>query len=268
MALDSMDKLVAALAKSERLRFYKPSIANATAGQIHSLWRSNGFPTLGAIPGAAAYCNHTTDGSWPLPTPGAGEKLYLAKLSGANSVTGQLLVADRLAAMGGLSGASAAEQTVNLDIAGPAAAGRCSSDGAGVLWGLEWYSDTGSTAVTATIKYTNDLNQDSRTTTVALAATRRASTFLPILPNTSDARIKSIQSVTLSATTGTAGSFGVTAIRRNAELPLLVAGVGAVADFAALALPELVGSECLFLLLLCGSTSTGNVLGSMEVISA
>lgn len=268
MPLDTMDKLVAGLADSTKLRFYKPSLSNATAGQIHSLWRSNGFPTQGAVPGAAAYCNHNTVGSWPLPTPGSGQKLYLGKLSASNSVQGQLLIVDRLAAAGGLNGTLTTAQTVNLDIAGPAAEGRCGADGAGVLWGLEWMTDTGSTAVTATVTYTNNLDQDNRTTTVALAATRRASTFLPIMPNVNDARIKSIQSVTLSATTGSAGAFGVVAIRRSAELPIVIVGVGAIADFAALALPDLVGTECLALYLVCATTSTGNLLGSMEVISA
>ena len=266
--LDSMDKLVAGLAGSTKLRFYKPSLANATAGQMHSLWRSNGFPTLGAIPGAAATCTSGLTGSWSLPAATVGNKLYVAKMSASNNVQAQVLLVDRLAHMGGLSGVLATAQTVNLDVATPAAAGRCDADGAGVLWGLEWYTDTGATAVTATVTYTNDLDVPGRTTTVALAATRRASTFLPIMPNSSDARIKSIQSVTLSATTATAGSFGVTAIRRVAELPLQIAGVGALADFAALALPGLVGSECLALYEMCATTSTGNLMGSMEVIDA
>jgi hypothetical protein len=266
--LDSMDKLVAGLAKSEKLRFFKPSLSNAVAGQMFSLWRSNGFPTLGGIPGGAGYCGPITVGTWALPTPGVGEKLYLAKLSGSVSVVGQLLVQDRLAHMGGLVGNVTTDQTVNLDIAGPAAQGRCDSDGGGVLWGLEWYTATGGTAVTATVTYTNNLDQTGRTTTVALAATMRASRFLEILPNVSDARIKSIQSVRLSATTGAAGSFGVTAVRRVAELPLPLVGVGAIADFAALALPDLTGQECLALILLCGTTSTGNQMGSMEIISA
>lgn len=268
MALDTMDKLVAGLADSTKLRFYKPSLSNATAGQLHSLWRSNGFPTIGAIPTTAEYCTSALTGSWGLPTAGEDKKLYLAKLSASNSVVGQLIVFDRLAQMGGLSGTLTTAQTVNVNVATPAAAGRCGTDGSGVLWCLEWYTDTGSTAVTATVTYTNESDVGSRTTTVSLAATRRASTLLPIMPNTSDLRIKSVQSVTLSATTGTAGNFGVTAYKRVAELPLPVVGVGAIADFASLALPDFAGSECLSLALVCGTTTTGNLLGSMEVINA
>lgn len=268
MALDSIDKLIAALAGSEKMRFYKPSISNATIGQLHSLWRSNGFPTQGAIPTDAEICTDALPGSWPLPVPGVGQKLYIGKLSASNSVICQMILWDRLSAMGGLAGNVATLQTVNLDIAAAAAAGRCGADGSGVLWGLEWYADTGSTAVTATITYTNDDDVSGRVTTVALAATRRSSTVLPILPNVSDKRIKSIQSVQLSATTGTAGNFGVTARRRVAELPIPIAGVGGIADYAALALPDLIGSECLEVVIVAGTTSTGNLLGSFEVISA
>lgn len=268
MALDSMDKLIAGLANSEKLRFFKPSLSNAAAGQMFSLWKANGFPTAGANPTTAETCGPSLAGSWPLPTPGVGEKLYLAKLSASSSVLGQLIVMDRLAHMGGLNGTLATAQTVNLDVATAAGQGRCAADGGGVLWGFEWYTATGGTAVTATVTYTNENDVTGRTTTVSFAATQRASRFQEILPNVSDARIKSIQSVQLSATTGTAGNFGVTAYRRVAELPLPIVGVGAIADFAALALPALTGEECLALILLCGTTTTGNNLGSMEIISA
>lgn len=269
MALDSMDKLVAGLATSDKLRFYKPSLPNATVGQLHSLWRSNGIPTNGAIPTTTfAYCNDNTVGSWPLPTAGVGNKLYLAKLGVSNSMVGQVIVFDRLAHLGGLVGNVATLQASAVDVVTPASQGRCGADGSGVLWCLEWYAETGSTAVTATVTYTNQDNVGSRTTTVSLAATRRISTLLPILPNTSDLRIKSIQSVQLSATAGTAGNFGVTALTRVAELPIPIVGVGSLADYAGLALPDLTGNECLQLALVCGSTATGNLIGSMEVINA
>lgn len=265
MAIDTMDKLISALGDSFKCRFYKPSLSNATAGQLHSLWRSNGFPTLGAIPTTAAYCDDTTVGSWDLPDPALLQQ-YIGKFSASSSVIGQLILMDRLSAMGGLVGNIATAQTVNLDVATPATQGRCGADGMGVLWGLEWYADTGSTAVTATITYTNQDDVGSKTTTVSLAATRRISTFLPIMPNATDIRIKSIQSVQLSATTGTAGNFGVTAYVRQVECPLPVVGVGAVLDYAQTGLEKISKNSCLSLMMMCGSTSTGNVLGSFEVI--
>ena len=265
MAIDTMDKLIAALGDSYKCRFYKPSISNRTAGDLASLWKSNGFPSAGVNPTTAEYCTGAIVGSWSLPDPGTLQQ-YIAKMSASSSVIGQLILMDRLAHMGGLNGTLTTEQTVNLDIATPASQGRCGADGFGVLWCLEWYTSTGSTAVTATITYTNQDDVTGRITTVSLAATRRDSLLLPILPNTADLRIKSIQSVRLSATTGTAGNFGVTAMARQVEVPLPIVGVGTVLDFAQTGMEKISKEACLFLALVCGSTSTGNVLGSFEVV--
>ena len=260
-----MDKLIAALGDSYKCRFYKVSVSNRTAGELASLWKLAGFPTVGVTPTTASYCDSSLVGSWPIPNPGTLQQ-YIAKMTASSSVIGQLILMDRLAHMGGLSGTLTTAQTVNLDVVTPASQGRCGADGTGVLWCLEWYTDTGATAVTATITYTNQDDVSGRTTTVALAATRRASLLLPILPNTSDLRIKSIQSVQLSATTGTAGNFGVTAMVRQVEVPMPIVGVGTVLDYAQTGLEKISQYSCLFLALVCGSTSTGNILGSFEVV--
>ena len=265
MAIDTMDKLIAALGDSYKCRFYKSSVSNRAVGDLASLWKLAGFPTVGVTPTTAVACDDTVVGAWSLPDPGTLQQ-YIAKMSASGSLIGQLILMDRLSHMGGLNGTLTTAQTVNLDIATPASQGRCGVDGTGILWCLEWYADTGSAAVTATVTYTNQDNVTGRTTTVSLAATRRGSLLLPILPNASDLRIKSIQSVQLSATTGTAGNFGVTAMSRQVEVPLPVAGVGSMLDFAQTGLEKISQYSCLFLAMICGSTSTGNILGSFEVV--
>ena len=265
MAIDTMDKLIAALSDSYKCRFYKASVSNRTAGELASLWKLAGFPTVGVIPTTAAACDDTIVGAWTLPDPGTLQQ-YIAKMSASGSAVGQLILMDRLSHMGGLNGTLTTAQTVNLDVATAASQGRCGADGTGVLWCLEWYTSTGSTAVTATITYTNQDGVTGRTTTVSLAATRRDSLLIPITPNASDIRIKSIQSVTLSATTGTAGNFGVTAMARQVEVPIPIVGVGAVLDFAQTGMEKISEYSCLFLAMVCGSTATGNVLGSFEVV--
>jgi len=266
MAIDSIDKLIKGFGESQKLRFLKPTLGNKVAGEIHALWNINGFPSKGLTPTDASVCTHNTVGSWVLPTINPGEKLYLAKVAGSSSAVGQLLVFDRLCNMAGLNGTLTTSQDVNLDIVEPAAQGRCEPDGAGVLWGAEWYADTGSTARTLTVTYTNQDDISGRTTTISLKATCRNGYVIPIIPNNSDLKIKSIQSVQLNATTGTAGNFGITARKRIAEIPIPIVGVGGLADYASLAMPELVGIECLELLYVCGTTQTGQILGSMETI--
>jgi hypothetical protein len=266
MAIDTIDKLIKGLGESEKLRFYKPTLASKVAGEMHSLWYINGYPNRGDIPTAAEYCTKTLNGTWNLPTITGTNKMYLAKVSGSSSVVGQLIIFDRLSHMGGLSGIDVDPQTVDLNIVSAAAAKRCESDGTGILWCVEHYIDTGATARTLTVTYTNQDDIDSRTTTVSLKATCRSGFINIILPNVNDLRIKSIQSVQLNGTTGVVGNFGITARKRIAEIPIPIIGVGGVADYADLALPELTGVECLELLYVCGSTSTGNILGSMELI--
>lgn len=266
MAIDTNDKLVKALGESTKLRFAKPSLGNKVAGEIHALWYINGFPSKGVLPTAAEYCTKLTIGSWNLPVKEGTNKMYLGKLSGSSSAIGQLMVFDRLSHMAGLSGVALTSQAVNLDIVDAATDGRCEADGTGVLWCVEHYLDTGSTARTLTVTYTNQDDVTGRTTTVAFKATCREGYVQPIYPNDLDLRIKSIQSVQLNGTTGTAGNFGITARKRVGEIPIPIIGVGGLADYAALAMPELVGNECLELLYVCGSTVTGQIIGSMEVM--
>lgn len=73
--------------------------------------------------------------------------------------------------------------------------------------------------------------------------------------------IRAITTVTLSATTGTAGSFGVTATRPRMTLPLPLANKMEIFDWAALGLPEIFNSSCLFPLVLTSTTSSGTVRG-------
>jgi hypothetical protein len=173
--------------------------------------------------------------------------MYLTRLSAQLATAGSLIVYDRKGANGGLNGTLTTAQTVNSTNA---------SD-ANDEWFLEWYTATGSTAVTATITYTNQSDVTGRTTTVSLAATRAAGMMLSIVPNTSDTWIKSIQSVTLSATTGTAGSFGVTLARREAEVPVAVTNQVTVFDAINLGLPALRSNPCLAFAVWPSTTSTG-----------
>lgn len=270
MALDSLEKLIARQAIYGNRSFTKPSIANMAAGVMAALWRSSGFPTAGAIPTSAATPTSSITGALPIPSQLSGESLYLVNYGVVSSIALTPFMYDRLAHMGGLSGTVTSAQTVNLDIATAAGQGRCDANGLDVEWYLEWYADTGSTGVTATVSYTNNNNVSGRTSQqISLPATRRASMCYQILPQTDDLAIKSIQSVTLSTTTGTAGNFGVTARRQLAMLNTLPAANYATGkDPFALGFPNFPDTACLEILVFCTGTSTGLTQGEYQVISA
>ena len=261
MALDTMDKLVAMLAAGSNDPIYKASIANTAAGQFASLWRATGMPTQGAIPGAFAVCDNNLAGGLALPSLGA-LKGYIARLALMGATANTWLLYDRLGHMGGLSGIVATAQTVNVDVVTASGNGRCQANGSDVVWFIEVYTDMGSTAVNATVNYNNQSDAAQNAAAIALGATPRASRLYQIIPNGGDT-IKKVNTVTLSGTTGTAGSFGVTACSRQCSVGQLVANVASPGNFAAIGAPEFKQSSCLQIVALCTTTATGALIGEI-----
>jgi hypothetical protein len=64
---------------------------------------------------------------------------------------------------------------------------------------------------------------------------------------------------------GTAGNVGLTLLRRIAEIPITLANVGQTLDFAALGMPRLYDNSCLALAVMCSTTNTGTITGSVTV---
>lgn len=237
----------------------KASIANSLAGGFTSLWRAVGAPDQGAIPTTWATCTSATTGAFAFNNPTAPSVTYLGKVEANMATAGTLIICDRIAAMGGLSGTTTTAQTVNGVI--PANRG-LASDGSDAEWYLEWYTDTGASAVTATITYT-DQTDTSRTVTVALAATMRAGRMLLITPNAGQ-NIKTITSVTCP-TTGTAGNYGVTLLRRLASAPVAVTNQVTVLDPINLGMPRVYDNSCVTMFVNTSTTSTGVIMGSIAL---
>jgi hypothetical protein len=108
---------------------------------------------------------------------------------------------------------------------------------------------------------TYDDGSSGNLTGLSLAATRRASFMAPLnslIPAAAAGKIiRDVDTVTLSATTGAAGNFGVTATRPRVTAPLPLANKGEIYDWAALGLPEIYNSSCLFPIVMAVTTSTG-----------
>lgn len=276
MAITTRDALIDALANnSSRVVIDKATIASQAAGTFVSLWRATGQPGQGAIPAAAAVCDNTLTGAVQFaqqtsPATSYGAYLYA---SCSNSAMG-LELHDRLMHMGGLSGTVTTAQTVGVDLS--ANLGTANLDArkgdanySDVQWWLEWYTATGSTAVTATVAVTYNDGTTGNLTAASLAATRPAALMIPLnglIPAAAAGKyIRAVSTVTLSATTGTAGSFGVTATRPRMVLPMALANFTSVADWASLGLPEIPNSACLFPLVLTSTTSSGTVRGGGKI---
>lgn len=271
MTITTRDQLIDALGNnSSRLVIDKASISNAAAGQFHSLWRATGQPGQAAIPAAAAVCNNALTGALNFAqqtSPATTYGTWANAMCSNNATT--LEIHDRLMHMGGLSGTSTGSQTVNLDLNANLGsdnldARKGDANFSDVQWWMEWYTDTGGTAVTATVGVTYN-DGTTGTLSVALAATRRASLMIPLngfIPAAAAGKyIRDIDTVQLSATTGSAGSFGFTATRPRMTMPLPLANKMETFDWAALGLPEIFNSSCLMILQVASTTTTGTVRG-------
>lgn len=269
MPITNLDTLIGAMTDAPQDIFLvKYTMPVSATGQIFSYWTQPMWPAAGVIPGAAAICTKALLGALPFTNATGGKHLYAGVLGAASSVGGtDLQIHDRLGHMAGLSGTDTGVQTVNLDISGSSdnlVNRRGAADYADIQWWLEWYANTGSTAVNFTVTYTNAAGQSGRTvTTTGGGATTRLGRMVPIFGSDGEF-IRSIQSVQLTASTGTVGNFGVTATRA-------IAGSSApssqttVSDFQRLGLPRIHDDACLFVVAMSGGNPAGDIYGMMKL---
>lgn len=204
-----------------------------TLGRMYSLWTYAGNPCVGTAPTASAVPTNATDGSMRQTNASGGRTKYLTGLYAMMKIQGALILYDRLVHQAGLSGTTTGAQTTNL----PTSALTRYSGAASVgnqIW-LEIYSPVGTTATTVSATYTNESGTGSKTTplvtfggTGELEQTRMI--HLPLA--TGDTGVRSVESVTLSASTvSAAGNFGVTIVRPLALIANISSGAGAVTDY-------------------------------------
>ena len=276
MTIQTRDQFWNALGNnSTRIVIDKASLSNTALGQIHSLWRATGQPGQGTIPGAAAACINTTVGALGFTQQTAPATSYLGILEGLCSNAGTTLeIHDRLVASGNMSGVVTTAQT-GFDLATFLAsnnidARKGDANYSDVQWWLEWYTDTGASAVTATVNALFNDASSANLTAISLAATRRASLMIPLNGLIGAAQagrfIQGINSVTLSATTGTAGAFGITATRYRAAMYKPIASARFTQNAMDLGFPEINNSACLQVVQIAATTTTGIVRATGKII--
>lgn len=266
---------VAGAAGAQNIFFYKDArvaaaaAAATVAGRLTSLWAYNGAPMgAGVAPGATARNpDNTTAGSLGQTSPGGSRQQWLLGITGAPLAAGTLFMYDRLADISGLSGTTITAQTLTgLSVSrytGTAAAGNSIF--------LEINTQIGATGTTVTASYTNQAGTSGRTTVAtAFGSTsyREAQRMIQLPLQSGDIGVQSVQSVTVLATTGTAGDFGVSIMRQLAAVPLSMIGSGSVRDFIA-GLPgpvEILAGACLSFGWLANTTTAPQIVGSVHLV--
>lgn len=276
MAITTTDKLIDAMANnSTRIVIDKASISNAVSGQFQSLWRATGQPGQAAIPTTAAICINTLLGAINFTQQTLPATSYLSILESlcSNNAT-TLELHDRLMQMGGLVGNILTSQTVNLDVHANIASNNLTArigdaNYSDIQWWMEWYTDTGATASNATINVTYNDGTSGDLTVVAVGGTLRASRMVPLnglIPAAASGKfIRDINTVILSASTGTAGNFGFTATRFRGANFQPIANARFTSEWTELGLPEISNESCIFPIQIASTTTTGTVRATGKI---
>lgn len=269
MSITTRDQLLDALGNnSSRIVIDKASLANAAAAQFFSLWTAAGIPGAGAAPVAAAIPTHATTGAIGFTQQTLPATSYLAwlRMLCSNNLT-TVEIHDRVAAMAGLNGTLTTAQSTAIDVLTLAlpASRRGDANYSDLQWWLEVYSPLGATGVNATVNVTYDDGSTGNLAAIALGATPRQGRLYPLVSAVAGRFIRGVNNVTLSATTGTAGNFGVTCTRHRTAIDTDVANVGKALNFYQLGQPEIPNDSCLMLIVPCSTTTTGTIRGMGKI---
>jgi hypothetical protein len=207
MALTDFDEYIDKL-KENRTADFQMTGTTARSLRANAIWQQT-LPTPATPTTSVARDKDSAQSMGPIPDISTG----ILRLLGARVSTGifgaaGLIAVDLLNVSGGLSGTVTTAQTTNL----PTAALTRHTTGEGVMAGIVIYTTVGTTGTTISINYTNQAGTSGRVSTVTSfgATGLREGNILIIIPLAAgDTGVQSIESVTVTATTGTAGNFGV-----------------------------------------------------------
>lgn len=257
---------------SQQIFFFKDarkgnSASSASvAGNYTSLWMNDGNPSSGdvTIPGAAATCGRLTSGSLFQTDPVAGQ-LWCVGATAAALAAGTLIIYDRLTHMGGLGGTTTTNQLVSCS-----SNRYTGSNAGGTLIFVEIFTNIGATAVNINATY---LNQDGTThitpsQSIGGTGLNEASRVIVLPLATGDTGVTVVNTINLSATTGTAGSFGVFIAKPLVVLPIAIVGTGTIRDtiFGVPAIPQVEANACLAMMWLSNGVTATQIYGSLHLL--
>lgn len=239
------------------------------AGRLSSMWLCDGNPSAGVAPTTVAIPDNTTNGGLKQADPGGGRQKWLVQAWASSLNAGNLILYDRLLHIGSLSGTVTTAQTVGGTLTRYNTNATC----VGNIVFAEVYTAIGATARNITMSYTDQTGTSGNTSTATqIGATGfNAQSRAIVLPLASgDTGVQAVASVTIDATTGTAGNFGITIGRPLAFLPIGLAGSTGWRDFTTgmPGLPEILTDACLAFLWMPTTTTGPEIFGGISCIEA
>lgn len=271
-AITTWDDLVARYANNcGEMRINKQ--VSFAQGRVYDSWVSG--PLAGAAITTAAACTKATAGamfgseSWQ--NSSGSTQLWMLGADFHGSSLGTHIFYDRLSHQGGLSGIVTTAQTTNL----PTAALARYTTGEGVFIGLNIYTQIGATGTTVRASYTNSAATAGRTTPLVVfggTGFREVNRLILLPLQAGDTGVRSVESVTVTATTGTAGAFGVTLFKPLMSV-MAVTGTATVQD-AVLSgmtgggIPEILDDACINMINLVYGSNTAAEFGKLLISEA
>jgi hypothetical protein len=246
-----------------------PTIAGvATTFQVavgQSLWTHDGLPGPGAAPGGT-WRNPTraTDGALRMTNPGGGRQRWLRSMFGAAWSSMRILLCDRLGDISGFSGTSTATNTINGAVTRYTGAAS-----EGTIMVAEVYSAVGVTVTTVSCNYLDSTgtSRASGTASFGGANCRFAGNacIIPYNTTTGANSVTQIVDAKLTATTGTAGNWGISLLRPLMEVDVGsvdVSGFGSSCRWMATEDVELLTDACLSILCIPTGATINFIRGS------
>jgi len=264
VAITSVNDIAAGLASDQRINVLKNITAPKGAGAFQSAWLATGYPGAGAASpaytaGAGYTASKDTAGAMRL-TNGA-IKLWLAQLAMITSLTGTIIIYDRLWSCSGM-GFAAGTYTVTTPGALPA---RITDSGLGCELWVEQFVGAGVATGTLTANYLNTLGQAKSGVIATVVSTPVVGQMQPVPLQTGDLGISQLTNVVTSQT-WTSGTFGMTILKRIAYSDFLAANVGKVQDWAMLGLAEILNDACICFMFQAAAATAIVMTGQLSII--
>lgn len=264
MTITTIDDIATALAAAQRRNVMKVSAAPKGAGAWQSQWKAAGFPGAGSdspayTVGSGYTCDKSTAGA--IGYTNAAVQNYLARMSFGSTQTGLLVLADRLWSCSGM-GPGAGTYTVTTPGSLPA---RITDSGVGCELWVEQFTGAGAVTGTLTANYVATVAGAKAGVISTLVSTPVIGQMQPVPLQVGDLGISQLTSV-VTSNTWTSGSFGMTILKRIAEIPFPLANCGGVLDWAAIGLPAIPNDACLMLMFLANGSTGPNLFGKLDII--
>lgn len=269
MAFATMDDVVAALAAGQLKPFYFPSVTTV-AGRLTDLNAAGvgryGQMATPAVRGSGGTLHVDSDAGFPwFDNAGGGAELRLMNFVPGMQTAGAIHLYERVWSCSGMDATVATAQAItsfpSLTIP--------DSVGTGLDMFAEIYTQIGTTARTITAQYTNSTSTGGTRNTVAQTiggtGLREVYRLIPMPLQGADTGVLSIASATLSASTGTAGNFGLVLAKKLCTIISGVAYGAEPQDFARTGMPLVDPDAALMFVIQASTTASGLIDGHLKL---